>query len=76
MPELLVFGNYEPYKKKGPAIWLKCMVAKVLPEADWNKEFTPIIYLPDISKNDLKNLSNADPQIAPLMEYQYTVGNN
>lgn len=72
MPELLVLGEYKPEQNKGPAIWLKCMVAKVLPEADWNKEFTPIIYLPGISKNDLKNLSNADPSIAPLMEYQYT----
>lgn len=72
MPELLVFGNFDPKQKTGPAIWLKCMVTKMLPEADWGKELTPIIYLPGISKKDLKNLSNADPKIAPLMEYQYT----
>lgn len=72
MPELLVLGNYEPEKKTGPAIWLKCMVDRTLPSADWIAELVPILYLPGISKNDLKELENADPPIAPLMEYQYT----
>ncbi|HRZ21782.1 MAG TPA: BREX-1 system phosphatase PglZ type B [Bacteroidales bacterium] len=72
MPELLVHGSYQPETKTGPAIWLKCMVASTLPEADWDPVLTPIIYLPSISKADLKDLANADPQLAPLMEYQYT----
>lgn len=72
MPELLIFGDFNPEQRTGPAIWLKCMVAGALPEADWDKELTPIIYLPGISKKDLRNLANADPMIAPLMEYQYT----
>ncbi|MFO7800941.1 MAG: hypothetical protein R6V55_01450 [Desulfovermiculus sp.] len=25
LPELLVYGEYQPDQKKGPAIWLKCM---------------------------------------------------
>ena len=35
MPQLLLYGSYEPAKKQGPSIWLKCMVAKMLPEANW-----------------------------------------
>ena len=72
MPYLLVFGNYNAGKKTGPAIWLKCMVPKVLPEANWTDRQTPIIYFPGIAKQDLKNLSNARPDLMPLMEYQYT----
>lgn len=72
MPELLIWGEYDPEHKTGPAIWLKCMVSRTLPCADWEPALTPVIYLPGISKNDLKNLANADPLLAPLMEYQYT----
>ena len=72
MPELLVLGDYDPEKRTGPAIWLKCMVERTLPQANWDESVVPVIYLPGISKNNLKNLQNADPPIAPLMEYQYT----
>lgn len=69
---ILVFGDYDPEKKQGPAIWLKCMVAKVLPEADWESNVVPIIYLPGVSKNDLRNVGNAGLGFQPLLEYQYT----
>ena len=72
MPELLRFGEYGISKRQGPAIWLKCMVGRTLPEAGWDAKLVPVIYLPGISKSDLRNLSQADPEIAPLMEYQYT----
>lgn len=72
IPHILVFGDYDPEKKQGPAIWLKCMVAKVLPEADWESNVVPIIYLPGISKSDLRNVGNAGLGFQPLLEYQYT----
>ena len=72
MPQLLAFGAYDPVKKQGPAIWLKCMVAKTLPEADWDEEVTPIIYLPGVAKSDLRNVENAGLEFQPLLEYQYT----
>lgn len=72
LPELLVYGNYEPAKKSGPAIWIKCMLAKMLPEADWLQDRTPILYLPGVSKADLRNVENAVFDLQPLIEYQYT----
>ena len=72
IPYLLIYGYYQPEKKQGPAIWLKCMIAKTLPEATWLESDTPIIYLPGISKQDFKNISTADQSLQPLMEYQYT----
>lgn len=69
---LLIYGEYNLEQMSGPAIWLKCMVAKTLPEANWIESQTPIIYLPGISKQDLKNVSNAGLELQPLVEYQYT----
>jgi len=72
LPQLLIYGSYEPAKKQGPSIWLKCMVSKMLPEADWENGIIPIIYLPGISKNDFRNVEEAGLTLQPLIEYQYT----
>ena len=72
LPQLLVYGRYDVLKKQGPAIWLKCMISKMLPEADWDVNTVPIVYLPGVSKNDLRNVENAVFNFQPLLEYQYT----
>ena len=72
LPQLLVHGPYAPKQKQGPAIWLKCMVARALPEADWDAEAIPIIYLPNVSKSDLRNVGPTGFTFRPLVEYQYT----
>ncbi|MBK7341706.1 MAG: BREX-1 system phosphatase PglZ type B [Saprospiraceae bacterium] len=72
LPELLVLGPHQSGKKQGPAIWMKCMIARSLPEAVWPETATPILYLPGMTKQDFKNIPVADPHIQPLMEYQYT----
>lgn len=72
LPQLLIYGNYDRTKKQGPAIWLKCMIAKMLPEASWDADATPIIYLPGVAKSDLRNVENAVFNFQPLLEFQYT----
>jgi len=72
LPQLLIYGSYEPSKKQGPAIWLKCMISKMLPGADWDADVIPIIYLPGVAKNDLRNVESAVFNFQPLLEYQYT----
>ncbi|KAF0128487.1 MAG: PglZ domain-containing protein [Bacteroidetes bacterium] len=72
MPQLLIYGPYNLLKKQGPAIWLKCMIAKVLPQANWDDDTIPIIYLPGVAKADLRNVENAVFNFQPLLEYQYT----
>jgi hypothetical protein len=71
-PQLLICGSYQPAKKQGPAIWLKCMIAKALPEANWDAEAIPVIYLPGVAKSDLRNVEKAVFNFQPLLEYQYT----
>lgn len=72
LPHLLVYGPYVPAKNQGPAIWLKCMIAKTLPEASWKEDTTPIIYLPGISKADFRKVEAAGLELQPLLEFQYT----
>ena len=72
LPQLISYGTYMSGQKQGPSIWIKCMVAKVLPEANWKDNVTPIIYLPGVSKNDLRNVEGARLEFQPLLEYQYT----
>jgi hypothetical protein len=72
MPQLLIYGSYDAVKKQGPAIWLKCMIARALPEANWDATKIPVIYLPGVSKADLRNVENAVFNFQPLLEYQYT----
>jgi hypothetical protein len=72
IPQLLIYGSHNPEKRQGPAIWIKCMVAKVLPEATWDNNKVPVIYLPGVSKGDLRNVEHAGLDFQPLLEYQYT----
>ena len=72
LPQLLIYGEYDPSSKRGPSIWLKCMVAKLLPAADWESGTIPIIYLPGVAKSDLRNVEEAGLFFQPLIEYQYT----
>ena len=70
-PQLLTLGEYDPEKKSGPAIWLKCMMAHTLEAADWPEEDTPILYLPGVSRQDLRAIEQCPEEIKPLAELQY-----
>lgn len=71
LSQLLIFKDYNPQQKKGPAIWLKCMLARTLPEADWPDGEVPIIYLPGISRSDLRAIEDCPRELQPLAELQY-----
>lgn len=72
IPVLMTLGEYQPKKMQGPAIWIKCMVDRALPEANWDGDVIPILYLPGIAKADFKNIEEAPSSLQPLMEYQFT----
>ena len=67
MPELYELGDYAPEEHRGPAIWLRCVVANLV--SDMPTDRIPVLYLPGISKNDIR----ADGEIAcrPLVPLQY-----
>ena len=71
LPHCLTFGSYDRENRIGPGIWLKCMVARTLPEADWDEDVLPVIYLPGVSRAEFRDVENAPDNLKPLMELQY-----
>lgn len=71
LPHLLALGPYNPEERIGPAIWLKCMLARKLPEADWPEEAVPILYLPGVSRHELRAVESCPAELQPLCELQY-----
>lgn len=71
LPALLTYGPYDPEARTGPAIWLRCMIARALPEADWPEEAVPILYLPGVGKADLRAIESCPRELQPLAELQY-----
>jgi hypothetical protein len=70
-PQLLTLGDYDPETKAGPAIWLKCMIARTLEAADWPEEEIPIVYLPGVSRQDIRAVGRCPDALKPLAELQY-----
>ena len=70
MPSLLVLGPFDPSHKAGPAIWLKCAVAGVLPDVDLGGQ-VPVICMPGVSRADLRAIEDCPRELQPLAELQY-----
>src|SRR6185295_10791460 len=53
LPELFLLGSYAPAKRTGPALWLRCIEARVVQGAP-PVGTAPILYLPGISREKLR----------------------
>lgn len=71
MPELLVMGDYAPEKRTGPVIWLKCALAGKVAEVSIPPGVTPVLYLPGVSRHELRNADQCRWEIQPLAELLY-----
>ena len=67
---LLTLGPYAPDALTGPAIWLRCVIAGTLPEVEL-PDGTPVIYLPGVSRADLRAVEDCPRSLQPLAELQY-----
>ncbi len=71
MPELLILGEYNPEQKTGPAIWIRCMIERTLPENKLPENTVPIAYMPKISRQTLRSPEDCPELLRPLVELQY-----
>ena len=71
MPQLLVLGEYEPENRTGPSIWLRCVVDQVLELPGLASDTTPVVYLPDVSRQTLGSAEACPSNLKPLVELQY-----
>ena len=71
LPQLLTFGDYEAEHRSGPGIWLRSVVDCALPEFALPEGKTPIVYLPGISRQELRAVQECPDSLKPLVELQY-----
>jgi hypothetical protein len=71
IPELFVLGDYAPESRTGPAIWLRCVLAGTISEMTFDANSIPILYLPNVSRQDLRAVENCPELLKPLAELQY-----
>lgn len=71
LPELMILGNFEPEQRIGPAIWLRCVITGHVEEISIPENRTPILYLPSISRQDLRAIESCPNHLKPLAELQY-----
>ena len=71
LPQLLTFGEYRPDQRIGPAIWLRSVVDRALPEIDLPEGVTPIVYLPGVSRQELRAVQECPDSLKALVELQY-----
>ena len=71
LPQLLTFGEHEPELRSGPAIWLRSVIDRALPEVELPEGATPIVYLPGVSRQELRAVQECPDRLKPLVELQY-----
>lgn len=71
LPQLLTYGEYDLDERCGPSIWLKCVVERTLSDIQIPDELTPIIYLPEVSRQSLRAGNDCPAELQPLVELLY-----
>ena len=71
LPELIELGKYEPALRRGPAIWIRCIVDRTLPLGEADQSLPPIVYLPGVARQDLLAGEDCPATLRPLVELLY-----
>ena len=69
--QFYVLGAYDAARRTGPAIWLKCVVDRTLPDLAPPPGTVPILYLPGVSRQELRAGGDCPDLLHPLIELQY-----
>ena len=70
LPELIMLGEYAPEKRTGPAIWIRCVVDRSI-DIGLPADRIPIIYLPGVSRQELRAGEDSRQELWPLVELMY-----
>ncbi|ODU42539.1 BREX-1 system phosphatase PglZ type B [uncultured Aquimonas sp.] len=71
LPELLVLGPLDEAHRSGPAIWLRCAIAGQVEAVFLPPGAPPILYLPEVGRQDLRAIEHCPEPLKPLAELQY-----
>lgn len=70
IPHLFVLGDYSPDNRTGPAIWLRCVIAERVDGHSLAGK-VPILYLPGVSRQEIRAAESCQERLKPLAELQY-----
>lgn len=68
---VLTLSDYAPDRRAGPAYWVRCMVDRAIPEDRIADMETPMVYLPGLGVDALRNAEALTETLQPLIELQY-----
>jgi len=71
LPQFYSFGRYDPDTRTGPVIWLKCIVDRTLADVSPPEGVVPVLYLPEVDRQQLRAAGDCPAALAPLVELQY-----
>lgn len=71
LPELISLGDFNPELRQGPAIWLRCVVDGSLSEPPIPEGWIPILYLPGVSRQELRAGEGCPWALEPLIELMF-----
>jgi hypothetical protein len=71
LPELLCLGDYDPEHLQGPSLWLRCLVDRSLPAPDAAAGRVPVLYLPGVSRQELRAGEGCPWALEPLIELMF-----
>ena len=66
---VVALGEYDPRPRRGPAYWIRCVVARTIDAG--LPDGPPIVYLPGVSRSELRAADTCPPELAPIAELQY-----
>ncbi len=71
LPEFFVLGAYDGAARRGPAIWLRTVVEGALGSSAAAAGTAPILYLPEVSRQQLRAGDECPNRLKPLVELLY-----
>ena len=66
--EYLVLGDYDPERRTGPAVWVRCVVDRTLDDPELPDDRPPIVYLPGVARQELRAGEECPDGLKPLVE--------
>lgn len=68
---ILTLGEHDPAQRCGSAYWIRCMLAHALPEDRLPDDSIPVIYLPGVSRQEIRAVEECPRLLQPLADLQY-----
>lgn len=68
---VLTLGRYAPESRTGPAVWIRCMLGRMIEDDRLLPGVVPIVYLPGVGREDLRAVEDCQDDLKAIAELQY-----